>query len=64
MSNKNYKQEFALITKRALFEISKNKLPTIQFCGPISTGGFGNTKDNLAVLSEIIRLCNKKNIFI
>jgi len=58
------KYEIALsaLAKEALLEISKLKPPVIQFCGPISTGGFGNVTDNLEYLYSVIQASEEKGI--
>jgi len=57
-----YEKELTKLSNEALAEIKKMRHPLIQFCGPISTGGFGNAEDNIFVLKEIIKGCKKAGI--
>lgn len=45
---------FDKLVKQALDEIETMPVPAIQFCGPISTGGFGSVEDNLFALKQTI----------
>lgn len=49
-----YKKALSELVSEALLEISTLKRPVIQFCGPISTGGFGDVADNLEYLRSVI----------
>lgn len=57
-----YKGDLSKLVGEALSEISKLKSPVIQFCGPISTGGFGNVTDNLEHLYTVIQASTEKGI--
>jgi len=57
-----YKTALSDLAKEALLEISRMKLPTIQFCGPISTGGLGNVTENLERLSSVIQASKEKGM--
>jgi hypothetical protein len=59
-----YKTDLESLSKEALREINKMEGPVIQFCGPISTGGFGNIADNIECISSLIKECQIKNIFV
>ena len=57
-----YKIALSGLVDEALLEISKLKPPIIQFCGPISTGGFGNVTDNLDYLYSVIQASTEKRM--
>jgi len=57
-----YKSALSVLAGKALLEISRLKPPIIQFCGPISTGGFGDIEENLTCLSSVIRASTKQGI--
>jgi len=57
-----YKVALSKLVDEALLEISKLKPPTIQFCGPISTGGFGNVTDNLEYLYSVIQASTERGL--
>lgn len=50
-----YRVALTGLVDEALLEISKLKPPVIQFCGPISTGGFGDVTENLEYLYSVIK---------
>jgi hypothetical protein len=54
-SEEKYKEALSNLVDEALLEISRMKPPVIQFCGPISTGGFGNVTENLEYLNSVIQ---------
>ena len=54
MKSQIIKNSLNKLAEDALKEIDSLKKPVIQFCAPISTGGFGNLKDNLENLSSFI----------
>lgn len=54
MSNK-FEIQFNKLVKQAITKINEAGHPIIQFCGPISTGGFGDVLENLECLSEVIK---------
>ena len=60
--SKKYENELKSLAREALSEIDKMKPPIIQFCSPISTGGFGSVIDNLNYISTFIKECSKHNI--
>jgi len=45
-----------------LKEMSKSDKPIVQLCGPISTGGAGNVKDNLERFDKAIHIAYKKGM--
>lgn len=45
--------KFQGVTSRAMLEIKDNNL-SVQFCGPISTGGLGNAEENIECLESFI----------
>jgi hypothetical protein len=45
---------FSEIVAEAMSELGVMKKPVIQFCAPISSGGFGSTDENVAVLKHTI----------
>ena len=49
------KDSLLQLSSKAISEISSSSRVTIQFCGPISSGGFGNVEENLRSLSSIIK---------
>lgn len=55
-------EELADIGLSMLKQISLSGKPIVQICGPISTGGFGNHKKNLAYLEKAIEVANKKGL--
>jgi len=57
-----YKIALSGLVDEALLEISKMKYPVIQFCGPISTGGFGNATENLECLYSVIQTSIKRGM--
>ena len=57
-----YKENLSKLVEEALLEISKLKPPVIQFCGPISTGGFGNVTNNLEYLYSAIQTSTNKGM--
>lgn len=57
-----YKAALSILVKEALLEISKLKPPIIQFCGPISTGGFGSVAENLEYLNSVIQASKEKGL--
>lgn len=57
-----YEKELTNLANLAITEISRMPAPVIQICGPISTGGFGKTQDNLEYLSSIIGATTVANI--
>jgi len=57
-----YKVALSKLVDEALLEISKMRPPIIQFCGPISTGGFGNVTDNLEYLYSVIQASTEKRM--
>lgn len=61
-ANEKYKDALLKLVEEAFLEISNLKSPVIQFCGPISTGGFGNVTDNLEYLHSVIQASIKKGI--
>ena len=61
-NTKKYKVAFSNLVEEALSEISKLRPPIIQFCGPISTGGFGNAVENLECLRSMIQASAEKGI--
>jgi len=61
VSNK-YKVALLSLVDDALSEISKLRRPVIQFCGPISTGGFGSVAENLECLHSVIQASTNKGM--
>lgn len=61
-AEKKYKASLSNLVEEALLEISKLKSPVIQFCGPISTGGFGNVVENLEYLYSVIQASTKRGM--
>ena len=61
-AREQYKPALSNLAEEALSEISKLKPPIIQFCGPISTGGFGNVDENLEHLDSVIQASIKNGI--
>lgn len=61
-TKKKYKASLSELVGEALLEISKLKPPVIQFCGPISTGGFGNVTENLDYLYSVIQASTKRGM--
>lgn len=59
---KKYKVALSNLVGEALLEISKMRRPVIQFCGPISTGGFGDTTENLEYLYSMIQASQEKGM--
>lgn len=57
-----YKEALSKLVDEALSEILKMKPPIIQFCGPISTGGFGNVTENLEYLYSVIQASTERGI--
>lgn len=57
-----YKVALSDLVGEALLEISKLKSPIIQFCGPISTGGFGNVTENLEYLQSAIQESTRRGM--
>lgn len=57
-----YKAALSSLVEKALLEISRLKSPVIQFCGPISTGGFGDTIENLEHLRSVIQASKEKGM--
>jgi len=57
-----YKEDLSKLVEEALLEISKMKSPVIQFCGPISTGGFGNVTENLEYLHSAIQASTERGM--
>lgn len=57
-----YKAALSGLVEEALLEISELKPPVIQFCGPISTGGFGNVTENLEYLYSVIQASTEKGM--
>ena len=55
-------EELADIGIETLKQMSLSGKPIVQICGPITTGGFGNHKKNLAYLEKAIKLANKKGL--
>ena len=47
---------------QAIKEIELKKGSVIQFCGPISTGGFGNIDENIECISSTIQAAEKIGI--
>jgi hypothetical protein len=62
LSQINQNKELRELSLKALSEIRGMRHPLIQFCGPISTGGFGNAEDNIFVFKEIINGAKKAGI--
>ncbi len=58
----DYTKKLNRLADKAISEISSLKQPVIQFCGPISTGGFGSDEYNIAVLKSYIDESIKSNI--
>lgn len=54
-TGEKYKTALSRLAEEALSEISDLKPPVIQFCGPISTGGFGDVAENLDYLYSVVR---------
>lgn len=46
------------------YTLGKNKPAILQICGPISTGGAGNVKDNLALFEKAVRKINKLGYYV
>lgn len=61
-AERKYKVALSKLVDEALLKISKLKPPVIQFCGPISTGGFGNTADNLEYLYSMIQASTERGV--
>ncbi|KKU11881.1 MAG: hypothetical protein UX16_C0002G0022 [Parcubacteria group bacterium GW2011_GWB1_45_7] len=57
-----HKDALETLAREALQEIDKMAGHIIQFCGPISTGGFGNVTDNIECISSFINECQSRNI--
>jgi len=57
-----YKHKLTLLAKEALETIEKMPPPVIQFCGPISTGGFGSVSDNIDCLVSLINEGSKRRL--
>jgi len=57
-----YKDKLNTLATEVTRKISQNDKVTIQFCGPISTGGFGNVEENMAMLSSVIQYAQEKSI--
>lgn len=60
--NNKYKTALSALAEEAISEISKLKYPVIQFCGPISTGGFGNVNENLEYLRSVIEASSERGM--
>lgn len=61
-SQTNQDKELKKLSIEALQEIKKMRRPLIQFCGPISTGGFGSAEENISVLKEVIHETKKSGV--
>ncbi len=61
-NSSQYKIPLSQLSNKAIVEISKMKTPIIQFCSPISTGGFGNTDDNLEYLCSLIQSAERRGL--
>lgn len=61
-AKERYKKALLKLAEKALVEVSALKPPVIQFCGPISTGGFGNAEENLSYLRSAIYATKEKGI--
>ena len=61
-TKERYKVALSGLVSEALLEISKMKVPVIQFCGPISTGGFGDVTENLKYLYSVIKASKEKGM--
>ncbi len=56
-------EELAKIAIEVLREMSeKENKPIVEICGPISTGGLGNTKDNLERFDKAIKTACEKGM--
>jgi len=68
MISQNIKEKFekrlVKLANQVILEISRNEGPTIQFCGPISTGGLGTVDENLLFLSSAINYAKSKNFYV
>lgn len=62
MINQSIKEDLNKLAEEALSEIEAIKKPVIQFCAPISTGGFGNLRDNLENLHSFIKHFDRSDI--
>lgn len=61
-TREKYKEALSGLVSEALLEISKMKAPVIQFCGPISTGGFGDVTENLEYLYSVIQASTEREM--
>lgn len=61
-TKKKYKVALSGLVSEALLEISKMESPVIQFCGPISTGGFGDVTENLEYLYSVIQASKERGM--
>lgn len=59
-----YEKQLIKLAAKVISDISKNEGPTLQFCGPISTGGFGTVDENLCFLSSAIEYAKEKKYFV
>ena len=59
---KEYQVSLSKLVDSALLEISKLSPPVIQFCGPISTGGFGSVEENLDSLLSVIQASSENGM--
>jgi hypothetical protein len=57
-----YRAALSHLANESLLEISKLKPPVIQFCGPISTGGFGDVAENLEYLHSVIQASTERGM--
>jgi hypothetical protein len=64
MTNQVIKNSLNELAAEAIMEITALKKPLIQLCAPISTGGFGNSKDNLENLNSFIKYFENTEISI
>jgi hypothetical protein len=56
----DYVEKLTTLAQQAISDISNLSFPVIQFCGPISTGGFGNTTENIDCLISVINFAKKR----
>lgn len=57
-----YEKPLFELATQVIKKIGAMKKPVILFCGPISTGGFGNVNENIDYLSSVIQTTEKAGI--
>ena len=57
-------EELADIAIDILSQMSKENKPIVEICGPISTGGLGNIKDNLDRFEKAIKIAEQKGMYV